>query len=211
MIVDAIVPAYNEAVTVAPVIRTLVGSNCFRRVVVIDDGSKDNTAQIAREAGADVYLMPRNGGKGGAMLAGLSICHDANAIGFFDADLIGLRTDHVASIVSPIVNGTADMACGLRDYKSFNEWQAALPPITGERVIRMEFLRMVPLEFWNGFKIEAGINAVLANHGGRTVMTVFDGMSIRLKWEKVGAKKGVEDMAKMMCDVLLAMRDAENI
>lgn len=209
MQVDAIVPAYNEAKTITQVISPLLAARRFRKVLVVDDGSKDGTAQIAAAAGANVYVMPKNGGKGGAMLTGLSLCQDADAVGFFDADLIGFRPDHAQSLVDPVVCGAADMVCGLRDYGSLNEWQQSLPPITGERVIRMPFLRAVPNDFWSGFRIEAGINAALQKYGGRVSLVVLDGLKIRLKWEKVGARKGVEDMAKMTCEVLVAMRDAE--
>lgn len=63
----AIVPAYNEATRIAPVIAVLVGLGL--PVLVVDDGSKDNTAAVARAAGARVLRKP-NGGKGSAILAG---------------------------------------------------------------------------------------------------------------------------------------------
>lgn len=212
MIVDAIVPAWNEALTIRGVLEPLVASRVFRKVLVVDDGSSDDTAKIARAAGAIVHRMPQNAGKGGAMLAGLGLCSDADAIAFFDADLIGLQPAHAVQLTAPILAGAADMTCGLRDYSgNKNDWQKALPIITGERCVRMPFLRMVPADFWNGFRIEAGINAVLKNHGGRVVCEVFRGVSIRSKWDKTGARQGIRDMAVMLIDVLEAMRDAERL
>ncbi|GDY12509.1 dolichyl-phosphate mannose synthase [Planctomycetota bacterium] len=63
----AIVPAYNEATRIAPVIAVLVGLGL--PVLVVDDGSHDDTAAAARAAGARVLRKP-NGGKGSAILAG---------------------------------------------------------------------------------------------------------------------------------------------
>ena len=71
MFIEAVVPAWNESRTVADAVRPLLASGAFSRVTVIDDGSTDNTADVARAAGAFVYTMPKNGGKGGAMRAGL--------------------------------------------------------------------------------------------------------------------------------------------
>ena len=63
----AVNPAYNEAARIAPVIRHLIGQGL--PVLVVDDGSHDLTAQVARDAGAEV-LRRTNGGKGTAIIAG---------------------------------------------------------------------------------------------------------------------------------------------
>ncbi|MBA2482230.1 MAG: glycosyltransferase family 2 protein [Planctomycetes bacterium] len=63
----AVVPAHNEAPRIAPVIAGLIEQGL--PVLVIDDGSVDGTAGVAREAGAHV-LRKANGGKGSAILAG---------------------------------------------------------------------------------------------------------------------------------------------
>lgn len=65
--VVAVVPAYNEEPRIAAVIRGLRALDL--PVLVIDDGSRDRTAEVAREAGAQV-LARANGGKGTAIIAG---------------------------------------------------------------------------------------------------------------------------------------------
>src|ERR1043165_1452289 len=72
----AVVPAFNEATRIAPVVRELVAQGL--PVLVIDDGSRDDTARVAREAGADV-LRRANGGKGTAIIAG---CRRAVELGY---------------------------------------------------------------------------------------------------------------------------------
>src|SRR4051812_15019336 len=72
----AVIPAYNEAVRIAPVIRTLQALGLL--VLVVDDGSRDATAQVASAAGADV-LRRGNGGKGTAIIAG---CRRAVELGY---------------------------------------------------------------------------------------------------------------------------------
>ena len=66
----AVVPAYNEAATVASVIRALHENAPAFDVVVIDDGSTDETARVAADAGARVVTHPFNLGIGGAVQSG---------------------------------------------------------------------------------------------------------------------------------------------
>jgi glycosyltransferase involved in cell wall biosynthesis len=66
----AIVPAFNEADSVADVVRRIDGSGLGLDVVVVDDGSADETAAIARAAGAHVLELPYNLGIGGAVQTG---------------------------------------------------------------------------------------------------------------------------------------------
>jgi glycosyltransferase involved in cell wall biosynthesis len=66
----AVLPAYNEAATVAAVVRQLNEHAPTFDVIVIDDGSTDDTAQLARAVGARVLRLPFNLGIGGAVQAG---------------------------------------------------------------------------------------------------------------------------------------------
>jgi len=83
----ALVPAYQAAETVAAVARGLLAH--VPRVLVVDDGSRDDTASEASRAGAEVLRLASNGGKGTAIRAGLArlLDSDATHIAFVDADL----------------------------------------------------------------------------------------------------------------------------
>ena len=64
MSVAVLIPAYNEADTIAAVVKAAAQIKGVERVVVINDGSTDNTAELAVQAGALVLDMPANMGKG---------------------------------------------------------------------------------------------------------------------------------------------------
>src|SRR5581483_4507237 len=66
----AVVPAYNEAGSVAHVVRSLRERAPRFDVIVVDDGSTDATADQARSAGASVITLPFNLGIGGAVQTG---------------------------------------------------------------------------------------------------------------------------------------------
>lgn len=74
-----IIPAYNEAGTVGEVVRSVQG-NGFQQVVVVDDGSTDNTAFIARQAGAHVLSHVINRGPGAATQTGLTYARHNRAL-----------------------------------------------------------------------------------------------------------------------------------
>lgn len=203
-------PAHNEEKTVLNTVVPLLRSGRFDRVTVVDDGSKDRTGQLARSAGAVVRRMEKNVGKGRAMKAEVdaALGRRADIICFFDSDLIGLTEQHVDKLVRPVAHGAAVMCCGLRDYSPVaNIIQAGLPPITGERAVSAQVVRRTPDHFWDGYRIEMGLNRA-ASLTGPTLLTVLRGLTIVNKTQKVGHQEGLLRHAKMMVEVLEAMRDS---
>jgi len=69
--VTVVIPAHNEEKTVADVIRGVREHVPAARVLVIDDGSTDATAQVAKQAGADVISHPLQKGNGAAIKTAL--------------------------------------------------------------------------------------------------------------------------------------------
>jgi glycosyltransferase involved in cell wall biosynthesis len=113
----AVVPAYNEEATVAEVVRDLAARASYARVLVVDDGSTDRTAEAAAEAGAEVLRMPFNLGIGGAVQAGFKYALER---GYRIAVQVDADGQHdavwVRRIVAPIVAGRADSVVGARLY-----------------------------------------------------------------------------------------------
>lgn len=82
----ALIPAYQAAATVGAVVAGVLRH--VPRVLVVDDGSRDGTAEAARRAAAEVLVLPVNSGKGSAIRAGLAVLlpTDATHVVFLDAD-----------------------------------------------------------------------------------------------------------------------------
>ena len=119
-----VVAAYNEAGVIADVVRPLVGAGYA--VVVVDDGSADDTAAIARAAGAATLRHAINRGQGAALQSGLRYALDRGAriLITFDAD--GQHAvDDLPRLLQPILAGEADVVLGSR----FLEHTAAVPPL----------------------------------------------------------------------------------
>jgi len=82
----ALVPAYQAQGTVGVVVREL--RRHVARILVVDDGSTDQTGVAAESAGAEVLRLESNGGKGAALRAGLAriLSTDVTHVAFLDAD-----------------------------------------------------------------------------------------------------------------------------
>ncbi|RME95000.1 MAG: glycosyltransferase, partial [Alphaproteobacteria bacterium] len=108
--IGVVIPALNEEEAIGGVIAEL--PDWVDRVVVVDNGSSDGTAQVAAAAGATVVSEPERG-YGAACLAGIAACRGLDVIVFMDGD----RSDHpgdMARIVDPILSGTCDFVIGSR-------------------------------------------------------------------------------------------------
>jgi len=113
-----IIPAYNEEERIGQVIRGV--KKYTGNIIVIDDGSKDKTSQIALENGAKkVYRHLINRGLGGAFGTGLKAAILEKADIFVTLDADGQHNpDEIPQLLKPIVEGKADIVIGSRFLKS---------------------------------------------------------------------------------------------
>ncbi len=109
----AIIPAYNEEATIGSVVlKTKIYVN---DVLVIDDGSTDDTGTIAEMAGAKVVRITNNGGKANAILTGFRTILDKgyDAAIMIDSDMQH-DPDEIPQLLAPIVDDSADLVIGSR-------------------------------------------------------------------------------------------------
>ncbi len=111
----AIVPAYNEAASLPHVVRDLRSGPVPVDIVVIDDGSKDNTSAVARQLGVAVVTLPVNLGIGGAHQTGFQYAVEwgYDIAVQFDGDGQHLAGE-IPALLAPIERGVADVVVGSR-------------------------------------------------------------------------------------------------
>lgn len=136
--VTAILPAYNEELCISSII---IGSKKYvDKIIVIDDGSTDNTVEIAELAGAQVIKHYSNKGKGAALKTGFKAAKKSEIIVTLDSD--GYHDPkEIPKLIAPIINGKADIVNGSRYIpqnkkdKSFYRqiWQVLFGKITNIR------------------------------------------------------------------------------
>jgi polyisoprenyl-phosphate glycosyltransferase len=201
--VIAIIPAYNEEKTIGEVLRVLKDIAVIDRIVVVSDGSTDGTVDVAREYDVDVIELQENKGKGGAMKAGLDSA-DAEVILFLDADLLGLTSGHVLSLLKPVMTGEADMTLGLFGGGRMvtDLAQKVAPYLSGQRAVRRSLLEQISDMDIARFGVEVAITRQIESQGTRVKEVVLPDMSHVMKEEKLGIVKGFAARIKMYWEIV---------
>lgn len=112
-----IMPAFNEALTIGQIIKKIQRLG-FERIAVVDDGSIDQTAEIAKRAGAVVLRHPINRGLGAALATGFAYANLVEADLAVTIDSDGQHDPNdIPALIQPILDRQADVVIGSRLLK----------------------------------------------------------------------------------------------
>jgi glycosyltransferase involved in cell wall biosynthesis len=183
----AIIPAWNEASTVGAVVYAALDADHVDEVIVVDNASTDGTGAVAAAHGARVVHEPI-AGKGQALRTGVAAT-DAELLVFLDADLVGLRPEHVDHLVEQVSEGKAHMACGLFDRGPVANhiFLEGLPVLTGQRALHRELFEQLGHDDVRGYRVEAALNSLVAHKELTRVDRVLPGLWHRTKEEKLSS------------------------
>lgn len=204
---SVVIPAFNEAERIGPVLEAALDSELADEVVVVCDGCTDGTAEVAgRYPGVRVIDLHHNLGKGGAMAKGVAVAR-GDVIVFVDADLIGLRGRHVDAILRPVLSGEVGMAIGVfRGGKFWSDTAQRISPyISGQRAMRRSFFASIPYLEEIRMGVEVTINTYAKRQRLRIRRIVLSGVSNTHKERKLGLVKGTAARAKMYAEIGRAM------
>ena len=153
--VFVIVPAYNEEKSIGRVISGLFEQG-FNNVVVVDDGSADNTSLIAREQGALVLEHTVNRGQGAALQTGneYALSQGAELVVHFDADGQFNPRD-ITGAIEALKKANADVLLGSRflDDRSHMPWTKKYILLPVSRIINRIITGLHLTDAHNGFRI----------------------------------------------------------
>jgi glycosyltransferase involved in cell wall biosynthesis len=140
----AVVPAYNEAATLAGVVRGLHDHAPEFDVIVVDDGSTDRTASVAERAGARVLQLPFNLGIGGAVQAGFKYAQERGYDFMVQVDGDGQHCpDEIETLIRAMRDDpTVDIVCGSR-FLTASGYPATISRRTGIHIFAFILSRIV--------------------------------------------------------------------
>ncbi|UCH34934.1 MAG: glycosyltransferase family 2 protein [Armatimonadota bacterium] len=206
--VSAIIPSYNEERQIGTVLSVVREADVLDEILVVDDGSTDRTLEMLPIGnGVRALRLPHNRGKGGAMWAGAEST-DADILVFLDADLVGLRPEHLRIMLEPVASGEADMSVGV--FRHGRYWtdlaQKLAPYISGQRAIRREMFLSVPEVRAARSGVEVALTHFARVNSWRVTWVTLAGITHVMKEEKMGALRGVRarlgmyrEIAHYMC------------
>ncbi len=204
--VSAIIAAYNEELSIGAVLSALRTSPLIDEIIVVSDGSRDSTVEIARAYDARTIAIRNNCGKGHAMRLGVQ--HAQRDVFFFvDGDMLNLTQDHISSLVDPVLHGECDMNVGIRhrgpvlDFLHINLRFG--PVLSGIRVMRREAFEAVPVRYMARFKIELAMNYFCTRAGMRQRNTIIRNLGHLIKEQKRGLTSGLNSRWAMTREVFL--------
>lgn len=183
-----VVPAFNEAPTLAQVLQRVLLQRCVQQLIVVDDGSSDGTFEVAQRFLGDrrvsVHRHPSNRGKGAAIRTAIDAL-SAPLVIIQDADLEYDPLEY-QSMINPLVQGRADVVYGVRGFagqSAYSYWFVLGNRLlttatnvlfncyiqdmeTGFKAMRTELMRRLSLQ-GDRFDIEPEITARILRLGYR--------------------------------------------
>jgi glycosyltransferase involved in cell wall biosynthesis len=189
MSLSVVIPVYNEAKTIAEIVRRVHATGLASEILIVDDGSSDGSREILhsleKTPGVRVLLHPRNMGKGAAVRTGIQAAK-GEIILIQDADLEDNPRDYPA-LLEPIQTGQADVVYGSRflgaQHRVTMFWHQLANQLltlatnilfntilsdmeTGYKVFRSDLIRPIPLRA-NRFDFEPEITAKILKRKAR--------------------------------------------
>jgi glucosyl-3-phosphoglycerate synthase len=230
MLVSVCLPARDEAATIGPIVaavrRDLIERNgLVDEIVVIDDGSHDDTARIAEAEGARVVAeaailpeLPSGSGKGNALWKSLYACR-GDIICWLDADIRNFDSAFVSRLVQPLLDDphvrftkayyhrplhgepsgggrVTELVARPLISHWFPSLREIIQPLSGEYAGRREILESLP--FVEGWGVELGLLVDLTQRFGADVITQVD-LGVREH-----RNRPVEDLGPQALAILLA-------
>lgn len=201
--ISCIIPAYNEASRIGNVLEIVSTHALIDEVIVVDDGSSDGIKEIVG-AFKNVRLIThaKNRGKSAAVHTGIN-ASTGEFLLFLDADLIGLTEENITGLLTPVLQGRADMSLSLRGNTPKPWRMIGLDYISGERVFPKQIIANHVDEILKlpGFGLEVFLNRLVIRHHSRIAVVHWPNVESPYKHRKYGLWKGLKRDVGMIRDI----------
>jgi polyisoprenyl-phosphate glycosyltransferase len=207
--VGVVIPAYNEAENLSPVLDAVCAAEWLTEIVIVDDGSTDATLEVAqyvaeRDHRLAVIGLPENRGKAAAMLTGVRALHTDLVI-FLDADLVGLTPFHLQELQSLQKSGSREMTIAVFQIgRTFiNVSQRIVPHLSGQRCLwRLEAEEaLIPLVA-DRYGAETGLTIHARRHQWKIRKILWRGVTHHMIYQKGPVIAGLHNRWQMYSQIM---------
>lgn len=202
--ISCVICAYNEEKNIGAVLKALSQQPLIEEIIVVNDGSSDNTASVAATyPRVRVLSHETNKGKSTAMVTGIRATQHEYLL-FLDADLINITPEDVTKLCKPVLEGTADMSISLKKNSLLIYKILGIDFISGERFYKKSFFdnHIDHILKLTQFGVEVYTNRSIIQNNMRIAVVRLNTISHMRKADKIGAWKGFVAEIKMILDIL---------
>ncbi len=202
----AIICAYNEQKTIVNILDDVCKTHLFNEVIVINDGSKDNTGELIKEFKKtnniiDVHFF-KNEGKGFAMAKGAKLA-SCEYLVFIDADLSNFTTEHAHKLLTPVLNGNADMVLGQPSETLIHSDINPFKSLSGQRALKKrDILPILKKMETVGYGVETLINMHFKAKNKVVEYVCLKNLVHPTKFQKTKPHKAIIEFIKEGCQIM---------
>jgi glycosyltransferase involved in cell wall biosynthesis len=209
--ISCIICAYNEGPRLGAVLEIAAAHPLLAEVIVVDDGSSDDTAAVAsRFANVRLISHDANRGKSEAVATGVAAARH-ELLMLLDADLKNLHADDIAALAQPVLTGQAEVSMSLRRNSLAIFRAVGIDFVSGERVVRRALLVDVLQDIRSlpRFGIEVFMNKRIIARRLSVAVAHWTRVTQSRKTEKLGYWRGVRAECRMVLDLMRAVYPVE--
>ena len=201
--ISCIVPVFNEGKRVGNVLKALIGHPLLDEVIVINDGSTDDSEKVLKKMkGINLISYAKNRGKSYAVMTGMKKAKN-DLLLMIDSDLVGLRAKDISALVAPVLEGKADVAMTIRK-NSFEIFKMmGLDFVSGERIFsRKSIPNLNDIGKLTCFGLESYLNNLIVKNGARLAIVDWKNVITPRKAVKFGYVEGNWRDLKMVGEII---------
>jgi glycosyltransferase involved in cell wall biosynthesis len=207
---SVVIPAYNEEKNIKRVLKTVKlaqKASIIDEIIVVDDGSKDKTSEIAETYEVKVIRNKKNLGKGAAMKEGIAAAKN-ELIMFLDADLINLKIIHLKNLLVPFeLNENLGMTIGIFHKTGFASWFGnIIPAMSGQKVIRKNLIKKIDKLEKSGYGADVLIKREVSKYKAKIIIVPLHGVKQVFREKKKGIVRGSFGRIRMYKEIVQTLR-----
>jgi len=202
--VSCIIPAHNEEKSISATLQAVLGAgDILKEIIVIDDGSTDKTKEIVKEFKNIRFLInEKNLGKSGTVASGIKES-TGDYVMFLDADLMGLNSSNIISLITPILRDEADVVISMRTNTPVWMRWFGFDSMSGERIFPKGVLdqNLQAISNLRSYGLEVFTNRLIINNRLRVKTVKLDNITNPTKWGKKSFWQGIKGELLMWRDL----------